>query len=551
MKNVLKLLVAFGMMGSAPAYANDNVSFGYGWALNYDWLDQIVNLTPAPAGNCPTLNIDVYRDGYKIALERSFYASITPAISYWFPRDEVWTAIAVGPMKNNFGVTFSTIKSMNELQAEKAKKLPVTGQELSRWKVKDSAYWESQGGVAFYLGVGKEAVGLSVYAVASGVWANYLEKTGPNTVYVERQKKDVKTIAYGGGVMRLMLTTEQAFEKAKGLTYEFTLKNSEATSAFERFMAGDATKALELSTIANSGVTKIADTSGSRIGRTFGATLATPFIPVIAFKGSSGKDANIEEEITIWDEQIVKNYGVYKKESSSRLVSAHRKKATSFKGGVVKMEVGQGSNTKYTEKFYGNFKHAFQADWGQEGMLRNEINHVYNISGLKSEPEMCVNVPNLKKTLGYNQTLLHVNYSDEYMREIFGYGYSSDRLLKEIEDQAKRIDYNARLAEGCDLYDNNQNNSPVCRATSVYSAFSTIRKSIAQVRKAYGSDNNAFAFGMANFGKAVWSNPSVFKAFFEKGKECGIDLEFEVSGQRLSRFNKSKKYSYTNACPRR
>jgi hypothetical protein len=453
-------------------------------------------------------------------------------------------------MINKFGITFGTVRTLADLEAEKRKHLPNTVKELNQWKVKDSAYWESQGGVSFYLGAGYDPVSVGVYAVATGGWANYLEKTAPTKVYVERAKKYIKSINVGAGVLYTSVGAEAVVEKAKGFNYEFDLSVPGNTEAFERFMAGDTTKAFQLSRVEGSGVKKIADTTLSKFGKSFGISLSTPYIPIISLRGSQGKDYNHEEEISVWDEHVVKDYGVYTKQATSRLVGLHYKRALSFKGGMTSTEVGPVDAKETTVKFYGQFKHAYQSDWGQENRLDNQVEYAKDIAGFTTEPETCVNVPNVSKSLQYNQVILQMNLSDEYMRAIVGLGNNSTALLNTIQARAKTLDSQARqLAECPTSYDpNNQNNDRACRANSVEGAFMGIRKAAVQIKASMGRDKNAFSAGMANFGKAVWSNPSVFKAFYEQGKKCGMDFSFEVSGQRINRFYKNQKYGYTPSC---
>ncbi|UOF01835.1 hypothetical protein [Bdellovibrio reynosensis] len=531
MKITSILFLCLGMISFSKAHANDSYSNGYGWSLNYDWLNQIVNRTPVAAGHCPTLGVDVYGGGYKVSVQTSFYGSVSGSISKWFPKEEIWSSLAIGPMVNKFGIISSTVNKRAEIAKIEARKLPLTAARLAEWAVKDSAYWESQGGVSFYLGSGIDPVHVGAFGVVSGGWANYLEKTGANAVYVERSKKYIKSISLGAGIFYASAAIEAAYESGNGFNYEFKLDTPENQEAFERFMAGDTTLAYQLSKTPNSGVTKYADTSMYKFSKSAGLSISTPYIPVISLKTSTGKDYNHEEEISVWDESIVKDYGVYTKKSSSRLLGLHANKATSFKGGITKTEIG--ATNQVENKLYGQFKFAYQSDWGQEGRLGSQVEHALRISGLANEPETCVYVPKLKKTLGYNQVILAVNYDDKFMREILGMGATGSYLLRDIETRAHAL--NNQL--GCD---------GVC--SSVDGAFDTIRKNVRLMRDSMGVNGSDFSRGMANFGKAVWSNPNVFRAFFERGKRCGVELSFEVSGQRLTRFHKAKKYNYNDSC---
>ena len=547
MKFLTLIAVTLNLLPFSSAFASDNISNGVGWTLSYDWLDQMINQSPTRGGLCPTLSIDNEKNGYRLALQKSFYGSVMPAISKWFPNDEIWSAVAIGPMINKFGITFSTLVDITKIDAEYERRLPTTANELARWRPNDAAYWESQGGVAFYVGAGYDPVHIGLFAVASGGWVNYVEKTGPSTVYVERAHKHINSAALSGGIGRVSVGIEKIMESAKGFNYEFNLEEARNAEAYERFMAGDATLAYELSQIDNSGVRKISDTSMQRFGKYFGMSITTPFIPAISLRSSQGKDANREEEFTVWDEHIVRDYGVYVKQNSSRLLGLHNKEAITFKGGrnIVNSKTSDASS----EKFYGNFKFAYQADWGQEMMLTSKINYAREITGLDSENETCVKVPNLSQTLGYNQVMLQMNLSDEYMREILGLGSSGNSFLSQIESQAKKYDYSMRMSGGCNYSsEGNTSTSIICRSPFVEGIFSDIRQYTRRIRSSMNADQNNFSFNMANLGKAIWSNPAVFKAFFDKGKTCGAEFKFEVSGLRISKYYKEKMYSYTASC---
>ncbi|WP_413586694.1 hypothetical protein [Bdellovibrio sp. HCB274] len=555
MKMVSFALLCAGLMAVSGAKANDignDMSTGYGWYLNYDWLNQIVNNTPTKNVMCPTLEVDsALTTDYKVALQNSFYANATGSIGKWFPKNEVWAAFSMGPMVNNFGITFGKVRTLKELENEKRKKLPTTVRELNKWDVKDSAYWESQGGVSFYLGTGTEPISVGVFAVATGGWANYLEKTAPTKVYVERAKKYVKMINVGAGAFYTSVGADAVIEKAKGFNYEFDISRPENAEAFERFMAGETTKAYDLSRIEGSGVVKIADTTLSKFGKSFGVSLSTPFIPIISLRGSQGKDYNHEEELSVWDEHVVKDYGVYTKQSASRLVGLHYKRERSFKGGMTSTATGPVLAKETSVKFYGQFKHAYQSDWGQEGRLENQIDYAKDIAGFDKEAETCVKVPNFANSLKYNQVILQMNLSDEYMRAILGLGNNSTAFLNKLQARASYLDGNIKSLANCSSsYDPNNASGQdrACRGNSVDGAFLGIKKAVAQIKASMGRDRNGFSAGMANFGKAVWSNPGVFKAFYEQGKTCGMDFSFEVSGQRINRFYKNQKYGYTPSC---
>ena len=556
MMKITKTLVLLATaMSVATSYAGINdAKQGHGESANYDWFNQIVNNTPAD-GNIVEADAYRFHAGYKVALQTSFYGSLSASLSKWYPTSEIWTSIAVGPMVNSFGIIFTKVDNLDQMDAAKNKNLPLSVQELTNWNSGDSAYWESQGGITMYAGFGTGIVGLGTFAVASGGWANYLEKTGPSTVYVERAKTKIDSITFGASVGPVNMGMDQVVESAKGLNFEYNFDIPGASDAFERFMAGDVANSMELSKNLNSGVRKVADTNSRMSGRAFSIGLATPIIPLFSFKASKGSDLNHEEEITSTDEIIVKDYGVYKKSKVLRLLVAnHRKETTMFKGGVTTVTAGNGDQRNSTEKIYGNFKYTYQSDFGDESKLNDKIKYAKFISGLTAERETDVSVPAISNSLKFNQVILEMNLSDEYLREIIGTGKSAAGFLDRMQERAKANDARARSTINCNQMNNSGEGGtvqvdPMCQLPSVESVFKKLKDDANQIRSGLSAaDKKGFSQAMADFGKAVWSHPGVFSAFYETGRSCGVELKFEVSGERITRFAQSAKHAYKETC---
>lgn len=548
-KNLVLFAVAFSVT-TANAGIND-AKPGYSTHANYDWFNQVVNNTPATGD---VVDVDVNQTGYKVALQTSFYGSISGSLAQWYPASEIWTSIAIGPMVNSFGIIFTKVDNLDQMDAAKDKTLPLNVQALTNWNSGDSAYWESQGGITFYAGFGTGIVGLGTFAVASGGWANYLEKTGPSTVYVERAKMKIDSISFGANVGPVNMGMEEVVASAKGLNFEFNFDIPGSSEAFERFMAGDVANAMLLSKDLNSGVRKVSDTNSRMSGRAFSIGIATPIIPLFSFKATKTNDVNHEEEIASTDEIIVKDYGVYKKSKVLRLVVAnHRKETTLFKGGVTSVTTGSGDQRYTTEKMYGNFKYSYQSDFGTEDKLNDKINYAKTISGLANERETSVTVPQVTNSLKYNQVILEMNLSDDYLREIIGNGKTSAGFLDRMQERAQAnhsrtmstIDCNqVSLGEG-----GQTNTDPMCQLPSVESVFKKLKESAQQIRSGLTlADKKGFSQAMANFGKVVWSHPGVFSAFYETGRACGVELKFEVSGERITRFARAAKHEYKETC---
>lgn len=68
-------------------------------------------------------------------------------------------------------------------------------------------------------------------------------------------------------------------------------------------------------------------------------------------------------------------------------------------------------------------------------------------------------------------------------------------------------------------------------------------KSLAKIRDLsndlrvnYGKDNKVYAQTYAKVGEQAWTNEFVFKAVLNQMKNCGSNLVYEVSGEKISNY---------------
>ncbi len=540
-----------------------SATIGFG----FDKMNMLVNKTPVKPEACPTLDVDLYQDGFNVIRQKSYYYSAGAVLSKWVPTAKwpattgIWSSVSVGPIKNHFGLYFTEIGQIEELSEAKKMRLPDTNEELAKWKVKDAAYWEDQGGVAFYLGAGYFPADIGLFAVATGGWANYLQKTGPNKVYVERSKKKINSVTLSANVPVASLFESKIKESSVGFSYEFTLDNEASIEAFERFMAGDITKAQELTEIPNSGVMKISDITDVRSissrGMNFGLFLPFPFTftsNLLSLKMSSDTSYEHFEENSVWDEKLVKDLGSYEKKKATRLMGKMLSTNRSFVGGQTVTDVPGADTRVVNEKLFGIFKYSYQSTWGQEDRLRKYVARVKSLTGLTEET--CVNVPEIDKSLKFNQVVLQLGLSTEYIKEIIGKGNSNqgefldkiERLAQAYYSQDKNGDLCAVPAETENVEVNYDDTCTATTSKSITKVFAKLREYAGNMNAAYGDDKQEFTKNFIKFGKEVWSSPFIFKAVYEKGKTCGQEFTYEVSGQRITRHYLTKKFAYRPAC---
>jgi hypothetical protein len=85
-------------------------------------------------------------------------------------------------------------------------------------------------------------------------------------------------------------------------------------------------------------------------------------------------------------------------------------------------------------------------------------------------------------------------------------------------------------------------------ANNVDDTFKKLETYTNNLKVNYFNHKNKITHDLERIGEEVWKSPAVFKAFFEKGKQCGEEFNFEVSGQRITKYLVNNKYPYSDKC---
>jgi hypothetical protein len=288
-----------------------------------------------------------------------------------------------------------------------------------------------------------------------------------------------------------------------------------------------------------------------RSGISSSFAISTPFIPLVSFKASREKAYDHFEEDSVWDEKVMRDSGVFIKQKNFYIVGQQIKEALSFIGGRVLSESpALGDAINRTEKFFGNFKYSYQSNWGQEHRLRSYIKKVQSLTGLTKET--CATVPAFKDSLGFNQVSLELNLSDEYIREIISFDKSKVSLLNKIKTLAQNYQSSADEDKSnsilCENSDNGNNNCLFDSSDKVENIFKNLETYASNMNNTLVKDQKEFSRNLSKFGEEIWKSPAVFKAFYEKGKVCGQEFKYEISGQRITRHLIDQRFVSSAAC---
>lgn len=539
-------------LSSVSAFAQTDFSPINTATVNYDWMNKVVNLTPNRKGSCPAIGLDNYGHGFSVARETAYYLSVSASMSRWYNDLSLWTSVGVGPVKDGFGIYFTNASDWDEVITAKSKKVPNTAAEIAKWKVSDGAYWESYGGVSLYLGTGISPINVGAFTVVKGGWTNYLQKTGPQTVYVQRLNSKVKSITFGVGAYYASAGHQRQIQAAAGASYEFVLNTPDSIEAFERFMVGDNTKAQDMSEYEGSGVMKIADLTSGKVSRVNSIGIATPFIPLISFRASTDRSYDYYEENSSWDQKTEKNHGIYVKQRRSRAIGLHLRESRTFVGGITNKDYPDYSTggRVLTDSIYGTFTYHYESDWGQERRLDKYVRRAQRFTGISNET--CVKIPEINNSLKYNQVRVEMKWSNEYMKAILGLTGSNKNLLSDVRRLALQNETEMAAKTVCDEEDALYGEAHSCQKSNpakVSKDLTEVSKIASKMKSLYQENKRSeYARHAAKLGEIVWKSPALFYAFFEKGKDCGQEFTYEVSGMRLNQHKIVEKYEYSESC---
>ncbi|MFN8370930.1 MAG: hypothetical protein U0T83_09950 [Bacteriovoracaceae bacterium] len=82
-----------------PNFNPTTPNLGNGFAVSatigfgFDKMNMLVNKTPVKPEACPTLDVDLYQDGFKVVRQKSYYYSAGAVLSKWIPTAK-WPATA-------------------------------------------------------------------------------------------------------------------------------------------------------------------------------------------------------------------------------------------------------------------------------------------------------------------------------------------------------------------------------------------------------------------------------------------------------------------------
>ena len=161
-----------------------------------------------------------------------------------------------------------------------------------------------------------------------------------------------------------------------------------------------------------------------------------------------------------------------------------------------------------------------------------------------------VNVPGSKREdIGYTQIAAEFSFDENFMQHLHILNTSSKGLDSIIANAVQLNDAYYNVGDDLLDYCKAGKTSYECKKEGRARIKQVVRRASKVLHKMMVTKNQKdYANLYANFGKHLWSNPFVFRSFLKRAGDCGLFINFDIIGEKISYFNRTFRYEKTNNC---
>lgn len=539
------LLFSYSTLAEEPDYGSATTP--YIEASRFDRVSSLTRNNDVDENGCYTLNTETdIADGHRVRVEKSYSGNYMYTHSLWFPNPGIWSAVGLGPTLNRYVLFFGTAFGENGVREFKGRTLPFDSNNLSKWNVGDAVFWNSEGGAILGLGSGMSPLNLGTNLTVKGSWAQYVEKTGENKVFVSLIKRKIRTVSISAGVLYAGASLEKIKEKLKSRSYEVEFIDQAHFDAYTAFLRGDESKLKSLIAEGSTSIEPIEVISTLKYATERAIGIATPIVPIISWRNSRRSSSSYTHGEASWGTVRDEYLAEYVWQRNTRILHLDYLRESKFLAGkqvAIENDYENGGK-KTTEKYIFELNYKYESDHGKDNRLRSQL---YRFKGKTGMYNVCVNIPNIVNRVGYNTINQKAVFSEAFTKTLLN--KLKDKSLGEVLiSKADKI-VTTLLAEderyACGRKDYN----------SCYESFkSWYLKSVSYLVNGYknyvNSDFNSIQGSnyLSYLGKTVVNNPILYRALIEEGKLCGMELTFEISGRNISMIEKKDVFTESNGC---
>ncbi len=378
----------------------------------------------------------------------------------------------------------------------------------------------------------------------NGGWRYYIEKVSPETVYVSALRSEVKSASASVGAGLMSLSTGALNDESSGMSFEFDLADTEAMMAYEDLLKGNMVPAQEMAQdIFNPAVQHIEDIELLLSGKRRSFIFGLPYMNVRTSKGEFYSYSNVD--FIKQGLKTVTEYGIFSKEVRGRFWLKHRNHMKVFAGGIATTTDKTGAVVAQDNKV--QLSWFYEKDYADSKHVNRAVEDLLQDTGMT---DLAVKV-NKTKDLGYVNVKLDIEGDRNFTNVLMNLSRRNGSFRAMENDMSTLVTNYFNQGDKLELCNNDQSVSS-CKSSYMRrskKALAKIKSFGAKLAKLRKTDSKAFAKTFSEIGEQVWKNQFVFKAVLNKLKSCGVEMNYEVSGERISNYQVQEVTAYDpNAC---
>jgi hypothetical protein len=524
---------------------------GPAFDLDLDFGLHAVNLTPhdeSDLGSTPVkqLQLDNYNHGFRVTRFAMVEGGLGIANVWYFEnatsglKELLMAYVGAYPVAGKKYLDQYYVKTRDEIRSKRRHELPYKAEEVEKWAPGDAVSLETQGGVAFFAGVGiGPIINVGTMATATGKWKTYVEKVNENTAVVQFTDTDLKGLRVHLGNIVASVSVREFKSQADSFSYAFDLRSMRARQAYEDFIKGNI---LAIQKITSDGdapdIYRVAKSHTAQVGIGRYFYFGIPILWNTEWGKAQIHEYTVQKNFYEgWN--LDADYGVYLKDVNTREFFKHRNWVESFKGSSYHFAAATGERAE-SDGQMGEYLWSYADDTATGHMLGVAVRGIIRQTGFRDE--LKVKVPHheqlqyaslqFKMTLGQDATTRFTklpSYLDRQRFRAIG--------LKMFVDYVKTMKTVGDIDEVCADHGWDPVRCVEEAGRDTWHAMNDAYDALVAMQKAFGVDRKAYVRAYANFGRAMSKNQFTFRGILRIAGD-GVRIHYQVEGERLSRYQR-------------
>ena len=486
------------------------------------------------SGTVNSLVIDDYKNGFRVEKYNSLDAGLGLSGHWWYDNasglQKIFFAyVGLIPVKGT--KTFSSQYVLTKAQIRKVplmSKPPMKAQDLKSWTVGDSLTYMTSGGLISFTGAGFGPIASGITSIAKGTWSVFVQKTDESTAYVKITKGNLKSFAIDSNAGLVSLGTSQFNNADKGFSFLINIASDKGQKAYEDLVRGNVAGVQDL--VKNNIAVRTVETSSVREkGKFINLFVGIPILLNSTF--SAGTIQNVtNSDVKIDDSKISVDYGIYTRDSRTRVFNTHTYKTSVFYGADYTISNEKGTGRSIFGKY--------SIDLADEDASSNDVRRF--ISEMVSKTGLNQVVTNVPKTGDLDYAGAHIDFTisqDQTLTMIKAATHMSKTAFVSSQMKSVRAYVNSSR-DPWNLCVQSQGFKDDCADKLMKNSeriFGDMHDALIKMKANLWKNPATFTRAYAELGQAIAENAFALQSAIKLAGE-GVEVYYRIDGARVSLF---------------